>query len=62
MSTATDTVHGRLDQLRTDHSPTQLATGLAALAAITFALVLLQAPGAHESLHEFRHAAGVVCH
>jgi hypothetical protein len=62
MSTATDTVHGRLDQLRTDHSPTQFATGLAVLAAIAFALVVLQAPGAHESLHDFRHAAGVVCH
>jgi len=62
MSTATDSVHGRLDQLRTDHSPAELATGLAVVAAIAFALLVLQDPGAHESLHEFRHAAGIVCH
>lgn len=62
MSTSTETVHGRLDQLRTDHSPTELATGFAVVAAITFALLVLQDPAAHESLHEFRHAAGIVCH
>ena len=62
MSTSTDTVHGRLAQVRTDHPPAQLATGLAIVAALAFGLLVLQDPGAHESLHEFRHAAGIVCH
>jgi len=60
--TATDTVHGRLDRARTTTTPTQaLATALAVV-ALGFTLLALQEPAAHEAMHNFRHAAGIVCH
>jgi hypothetical protein len=62
MSNATDTVHGRVAEARTELTPTQLAAGLALVAALAFALLVLQTPMAHDSMHNFRHAAGVVCH
>ena len=62
MSVTHDTVHDRFAHARTALTAGQLATGLGLVAAIAFALVVLQAPEAHDSLHNFRHAAGVVCH
>ncbi|ACM58973.1 CbtB domain-containing protein [Halorubrum lacusprofundi] len=62
MSAAQDTVHDRIDRASTDLTAGQLATGLGLVAAISFALLVLQDPAAHDSLHNFRHAAGVVCH
>ncbi|ACV47975.1 MULTISPECIES: CbtB domain-containing protein [Halomicrobium] len=62
MTTATDTVSGRVAQAQTELTPTQLLAGIALVAALGFALVFLQAPMAHDSMHNFRHAAGVVCH
>jgi len=62
MSAAQDTVHDRFDRARTTLTAGQLAAGLGLAAAIAFALFVLQEPAAHDSLHDFRHAAGVVCH
>ncbi|NHN41676.1 CbtB-domain containing protein [Halorubellus sp. JP-L1] len=62
MSAAQDTVHDRFDRARTTLTAGQIATGLGLVAAIAFTLLVLQDPAAHDSLHNFRHAAGVVCH
>lgn len=59
---ANETVSDRLDLARSELTPTQIAAALAFGAAIVFALVFLQEPLAHESMHSFRHAAGIVCH
>lgn len=62
MSVACDTVRGRIERAGTELSPAQLALGTALLAAIGVTLLFLGEPAAHESLHDFRHAAGVACH
>lgn len=62
MSTANDTVHGRIDHVRLELTPAQLATGLALVAALGFALLFVQEPMVHDSLHNVRHAAGITCH
>lgn len=60
--TATDSVHGRLKRARTTLSPEQALAAALAVAALGFTLLALQEPAAHEAMHNFRHAAGIVCH
>lgn len=62
MATATDTVQGRIEHARTRLTPTQMAVGLAFVAALGFALLFVQEPMVHDSMHGFRHAAGITCH
>lgn len=62
MATAKDTVHGRLEHARIELSATQVAIGLALIAAVGVALLFVQQPMVHDSLHNFRHAAGITCH
>jgi cobalt transporter subunit CbtB len=62
MSTATDTVDGRIERARTELTPGQAAAGLLLVAALGFALLFLQEPLAHDAMHNFRHAAGITCH
>lgn len=62
MATVDDTVHARIERARVELAPTQVAAGLALAAALGFALLFVQAPEMHDSLHNFRHAAGIVCH
>lgn len=62
MATVDDTVHGRMEEARTHLTPTQVAVGLALVAALGFALLFLQEPMLHDSMHNFRHAAGITCH
>ncbi|MFC6614803.1 CbtB domain-containing protein [Halopenitus salinus] len=57
-----ETVHGRIERSRVELTPTQIALGVLLVAALGFALLFLQEPMAHDSLHNFRHAAGVTCH
>ncbi len=59
---AGDTVQGRLDIARREATPAQIATAFALVAALGFALLFVQEPMVHDSLHHFRHAAGVTCH
>lgn len=59
---ANETVSDRLELARGELTATQIAAGLAFGAAITFALLFLQEPLAHDATHQLRHAAGVVCH
>jgi len=58
----TDTVRGRVGHATASLSGTQVALGLALLAALTFALLFVQDPLAHDALHNFRHSAGITCH
>jgi len=62
MATATDTVHGRIDRARTSLTRAQVATGVALVLALGFALLFVQEPLVHDALHNFRHTAGVTCH
>jgi cobalt transporter subunit CbtB len=62
METATDTVHGRIERARTTVTKTQAAVGLALLLALGVALLITQEPMLHDSLHNFRHSAGITCH
>ena len=57
-----ETVHGRIERARVELTPTQMALGVLIVAALGFALLFLQEPMAHDSLHNFRHAAGITCH
>jgi cobalt transporter subunit CbtB len=56
------TVSDRFAQARHELSARDVAVGLALVAALGFALLVLQAPLAHDALHNFRHSAGVTCH
>ena len=62
MTAVEHTVADRVDRARTELSATRLATILALVAALGFLLVFVQEPLAHDSLHNFRHVAGVACH
>jgi hypothetical protein len=62
MTMTDETVSDRFRTVRATLTPQEASTLLAFAAAITFTLVVLQEPLAHESLHNFRHAAGIVCH
>ena len=57
-----DSVYDRLDHARTALSGTQIAIGLALVAALGFTLLFVQDPMLHDSLHNFRHSAGITCH
>ncbi|EMA06370.1 hypothetical protein C438_06652 [Haloferax denitrificans ATCC 35960] len=39
-----------------------MAAGALFIAALGFTLLFVQDPLVHDSLHNFRHAAGVACH
>lgn len=61
MSTATDTVHGRIDYaLRV--TPKTLLGGVVLAALIGTVLLFVQEPAVHDAMHNFRHAVGVTCH
>jgi cobalt transporter subunit CbtB len=55
-------VHGRINHARRTLTPTQNGLGLALVAALLFALLFVQEPMVHDSLHNARHAAGITCH
>ncbi|MFB6206387.1 MAG: CbtB domain-containing protein [Haloglomus sp.] len=56
------TVHDRIEVARTSLTATQVALGTALVAGLLFLLVFAQEPAVHDSLHDARHAAGIVCH
>jgi len=62
MTMTDETVSDRVRTARATLTPQEASTLLVFAAAITFALVVLQEPLVHDSLHDFRHAAGIVCH
>ena len=62
MATANNTVHDRIEQARMELTPARVAVGLALVATLGFALLFIQEPMVHDSMHNFRHAAGITCH
>ncbi|MFB6297653.1 MAG: CbtB domain-containing protein [Salinirussus sp.] len=62
MAAATDTVHGRIERARTELTPAQVAAVFGLAAALGFALLFVQDPLVHDSVHNFRHTAGITCH
>ncbi|WP_254830665.1 CbtB domain-containing protein [Haloglomus salinum] len=56
------TVQDRFTAARTSLTATQVAVGTALVAGLLFLLVFAGEPAVHESLHDARHAAGIVCH
>jgi hypothetical protein len=59
---ATHTVSDRIAQASQELSRWEVAAGLVLTTGFLAGLLLLQQPLLHEGLHDFRHAAGVVCH
>lgn len=62
MATANNTVHDRIEQARMELTPARVAAGLTLVAVLGFALLFVQEPMVHDSMHNFRHAAGITCH
>jgi len=56
------TVSDRFAQARHELTAREVVIGLALIAALGFALLVMQDPLAHDSLHNFRHSAGITCH
>ncbi|PSP85873.1 cobalamin cluster protein [Halobacteriales archaeon QS_6_64_34] len=57
-----ETIGSRFAIAQSNLSSIQIAVVLAFSAAIVFTLMFLQEPLVHESVHNFRHAAGITCH
>lgn len=55
-------VTDRFDRASTGLTGVHLSVGVALVAALGFTLLFVQDPMMHDSLHNFRHAAGVTCH
>lgn len=62
MDATSDSVFDRIERARVELTPAKLAVALALVAAIGFVLLFMQDPAVHDSLHNFRHTAGVTCH
>jgi hypothetical protein len=62
MAATSDTVHGRIERLGTELTPTQLAAGVLLAAALGVTLLFVQEPLVHDAMHNFRHGAGITCH
>lgn len=59
---AANSVSARFEHARHELSARDVALGLALVAGIGFALLVMQDPMVHDSLHNFRHTAGITCH
>ena len=57
-----ETIGSRFAIAQSNLSSVQIAVVLAFSAAIVFTLMFLQEPLVHESVHNFRHTAGITCH
>jgi hypothetical protein len=57
-----ETIGDRFAVAQSNLSSVQIAVVLVFSAAIVFTLMFLQEPLVHESLHNFRHTAGITCH
>lgn len=59
--TKNDTVSDRFEYVQRTLTPTQIAIALLLALAITFVMMFMQEPLVHDSLHHFRHGAGITC-
>ncbi|EMA00618.1 Probable cobalt transporter subunit (CbtB) [Haloarcula vallismortis] len=59
---ATDSVYDRIERARGALTGPQIAIAVALVAALGFTLLFVQDPMLHDSLHNFRHSAGITCH
>ncbi|MFY4814075.1 CbtB domain-containing protein [Haloarcula sp. AONF1] len=57
-----DSVHDRIERARASLTGPQIAIAVALVAALGFTLLFVQDPMLHDSLHNFRHSAGITCH
>ncbi|MBX0324244.1 CbtB-domain containing protein [Halomicroarcula sp. F13] len=62
MQATDDSVSNRIERARASLTGTQVAVALALVAALGFTLLFVQDPMLHDSLHNFRHSAGITCH
>lgn len=58
----TETVSQRIDEALIEVTPARLAAGLGLLLLVGAALLFAQEPLVHDTMHNFRHGAGIVCH
>lgn len=59
---ATETVQNRIDFAIGSLTPKQVALGLSLITLTTALLLFAQDPLVHDSMHNFRHTAGITCH
>ncbi|EMA12255.1 cobalt transporter subunit CbtB [Haloarcula quadrata] len=59
---AADSVYDRIERARASLTGPQIAIAVALVAALGFTLLFVQDPMLHDSLHNFRHSAGITCH
>ncbi|MDQ2070945.1 CbtB domain-containing protein [Haloarcula sp. NS06] len=59
---ATDSVYDRIERAKASLTGPQIAIAVALVAALGFTLLFVQDPMLHDSLHNFRHSAGITCH
>lgn len=59
---STETVHNRFECAKADVPLSVALMAVVLAAALGFTLLFLQDPMVHDTLHEFRHAAGITCH
>ena len=62
MSATPQSVGGRVAQATDEFEPLYLAALVAVGVALGFALLFMQEPLLHDSLHNFRHSIGITCH
>ena len=62
MTATTDTTRDRIDDALVRLTPAQVTVAVLTIAALGFVLLFAQEPMVHDSLHTFRHAAGITCH
>lgn len=55
-------MYERIALARSELTGPQLLAGVGLLALLGVTLLFLQEPAAHDSLHSFRHSAGITCH
>lgn len=59
---STETVHNRFERAKADVPLSVALMAVVLAAALGFTLLFLQDPMVHDTLHDFRHAAGITCH
>lgn len=58
----TNPIASRFEQAYIELTPTQIALAITLITAVSFALMFVQEPLVHDSMHNFRHVAGITCH
>lgn len=62
MAMTNDSVQDRFERAVIDLTAAQIGIGLLFLLIASFVVLFMQEPLVHDSMHHFRHVAGITCH